>query len=242
VETAATRLLVDPFFGKDDARLYPPPEPEAYAAEIDVLLVTHEHVDHLDRSFLPVLAQHSPRVQVVVPKPIVAEAAGLVGDERVTGVEAGQELALAGDLSVRVVPAVHALVPADGYSTGDGRFVGYVVATPELALYHAGDTLVTDELIEHLRAVHVDVAFLPINGRDADRESRDIAGNMNFREAVDLGVRIGASTLVPVHWDMFAGNTEQPGRAVDEAAAAEADLHVVVLRRFRPFVFAASSS
>jgi L-ascorbate metabolism protein UlaG (beta-lactamase superfamily) len=181
-------------------------------------------------------------VKVVVPKPIAAHAGRLVGDDRVTPVEPGQDVALTGDVSVRVMPAWHALVPADGYTTGDGRFVGYVVATPELALYHAGDTLVTDELIAQLQRTRVDVAFLPINGRDDAREARDIAGNMSSFEAVELAVRIGASTLVPIHWDMFAGNTEQPGRAVDEAAAAEADLHVVVLRRFRPFVFAASPS
>jgi L-ascorbate metabolism protein UlaG (beta-lactamase superfamily) len=60
---------------------------------------------------------------------------------------------------------------------------------------------------------------------------------MSFREAVELASRIGASTLVPIHWDMFAGNTEWPGRSVDEAAATNSELHVVVLRRFKPFAF-----
>jgi L-ascorbate 6-phosphate lactonase len=113
-----------------------------------------------------------------------------------------------------------------------------VLELGSLVLYHSGDTLATPELVEALRPARVDVAFLPINGRDVFREAREIAGNMSFREAVQLASRIGASTLVPIHWDMFAGNTELPGRAVDEAAAADADLHLVVLRRFKPFRFA----
>jgi len=144
---------------------------------------------------------------------------------------------LTGDVSVQVVPAWHGLVPADGYTTGGGRFLGYVVATPSLTLYHSGDTLVTEELIADLRDASVDVAFLPVNGRDHFREQHDIVGNMTFREAVGLATAIGASTLVPIHWDMFEGNTEWPGRSVDEAVAADAELHVVVLRRFAPFAF-----
>ena len=151
----------------------------------------------------------------------------------------GEELRLTEEVTVRVVPAWHALVPADGYMTSDGRFVGYVLQLGPLVLYHSGDTLATTELVEAVRHEGIDIAFLPINGRDAFREEREIAGNMSFREAVELASRIGATTLVPIHWDMFAGNTELPGRAVDEAALVDADLHVVVLRRFRPFRFAA---
>jgi L-ascorbate metabolism protein UlaG (beta-lactamase superfamily) len=59
---------------------------------------------------------------------------------------------------------------------------------------------------------------------------------MNSREAVDLARRIGAHTLVPCHWDGFAGNTEPPGRVVDYAAI-DGGIHVLVLSRFVPFSF-----
>jgi L-ascorbate 6-phosphate lactonase len=238
VETGATRLLVDPFFSEYEARLYPSPPADAYAAGIDALLVTHEHLDHLDEAFLPTLVQGSPGARVVVPEPIAAEAGRVVGADRVVAVRPGEDVQLTPDVSVKVVPAWHGLVPADGYTTGGGRFVGYVLATPSLTLYHSGDTLVTDELVAQLRDVSVDVAFLPINGRDHFREARGLVGNMSFREAVELATQIRASTLVPLHWDMFDGNTEWPGRSVDEAVAANAELHVVVLRRFVPFAFA----
>jgi L-ascorbate 6-phosphate lactonase len=240
VESGKTRLLIDPFFSDYEARRYASPPPDAYAGEADALLVTHEHLDHLDEQFLPTLAQTSPAARIVVPKPIAADVGRLVDTDRIVPVQPGDQLQLTRDVSLDVAPAWHGLTPADGYRTADdGRFVGYVVATPERTLYHSGDTLVSEELIATVRKSDIDVAFLPINWRDFFREERGIVGNMTFREAVTFATSIGASTLVPIHWDMFAGNTEWPGRCVDEAVAANADLHVVVLRRFVPFAFGA---
>jgi L-ascorbate metabolism protein UlaG (beta-lactamase superfamily) len=238
VEAGGTRVLIDPFVSEYPARRYSTPQPEAYAVGADALLVTHEHLDHLDEEFLPLLAESSPGVRIVVPRPVVEDVGRIVGVERVVGVAPGEDIRLTDDVSLKVVPAWHGLERADGYSTGEGRFLGYVVETPSLTLYHSGDTLATEELVDHVRDAGVDVAFLPINGRDAFREARGLVGNMSFREAVELATQIGASTLVPIHWDLFSGNTESPGHCVDEAVERDAELHVVVLRRFVPFAFA----
>jgi len=118
----------------------------------------------------------------------------------------------------------------DGSSLGSGpRFVGYVIGG-ESRLYHAGDTIVTDALLSALRPLEIEVALLPINGRDAEREARDIVGNMNAIEAVDLVLELGAPTLIPYHWDGFHGNTVPPGSVVDAAAGR---INVVVPARDR---------
>jgi L-ascorbate 6-phosphate lactonase len=96
----------------------------------------------------------------------------------------------------------------------------------------SGDTIVTQELIDALADLRVDVALLPVNGRDAIRESRGIVGNMDTAEAVELALTIGAAQLVPYHWDGFEGNTVAPGGVVD---VADARLHVVAPARFVPF-------
>jgi L-ascorbate metabolism protein UlaG (beta-lactamase superfamily) len=81
----------------------------------------------------------------------------------------------------------------------------------ERRLYHAGDTLVTNELVGALRQLDIAVALLPINGRDAEREeARDRVGNMAAGEAVELALTIGASTLVPYHWDGFVVTRSRP--------------------------------
>ena len=76
------------------------------------------------------------------------------------------------------------------------------------------------------------MALLPINGRDPERESRGIVGNMDAAEAVELALDLGTSRLVPYHWDGFRGNTVPPGTVVDAAAGR---LHVVVPARFETF-------
>jgi L-ascorbate 6-phosphate lactonase len=217
VEIGPTTFVIDPWASPHEDRLIPPP-PLAQAAEgVDVLLVTHEHLDHLDLSFLPTVLERSPSVLVVLPAPLV---------------ELGDVIELGG-VELRVVPAHHGVTMEDAYGDGSAvggrpRFVGYVLGATR-RVYHAGDTIVTDELRGALRNLDVEVALLPINGRDPEREARGIVGNMNAAEAVELALELGAQQLLPYHWDGFTGNTVPPGTAVDAAAAR---IHVVVPARF----------
>ena len=235
IETPETSVVIDPWISPHEGRLVPPPSPELSADGVHWLLVTHEHLDHLDLAYLPLLRERSPAARVVVPAPLVPLVEDVVPRALLVTVQPGDALDLDG-LPVRVVPAFHAITMEHGYgdggAAGDGaRFVGYVLGG-ERRLYHAGDTLATDDLRVALAPLGVDVALLPINGRDAEREARDIVGNMDAAEAVELALEIGARTLVPYHWDGFAGNTVPPGSAVDAAAGR---LHVLVPARFVAF-------
>jgi L-ascorbate 6-phosphate lactonase len=236
IEAAGVRLLIDPFFSEHDARTFPPPPIDTYGAGIDRLLVTHEHLDHLDRPSLAGLAERSPGLAVIAPEPLRHD----VGALPFQGVRPGDTVALPGDGSVRVVPAIHALHPDDGYSEGGDppRFVGYVVDIDGVSVYHSGDTLADRRVLDGLAGVHIDVALLPVNGRTFFRESRDLAGNLGPRDAVELAVHCGAGILVPIHWDLMRGNTERAGATADAADESGAPLHVVTLRRGRPYAVA----
>jgi L-ascorbate metabolism protein UlaG (beta-lactamase superfamily) len=138
-------------------------------------------------------------------------------------------------VEAHVVPACPGVTMEDAYGDGSAvggvpRFVGYALGAPP-RLYHAGDTVVTDELSSALYELRVDTALLPINGRDAEREALGIVGNMDAAEAVELALAVGATRLVPYHWDGFAGNTVSPDGAV---AAAAGRLTVTVPTRFAP--------
>lgn len=238
LELEGLRILIDPFLSEHEARLFPPPDIEPYAGAVDFLLITHEHLDHLDVDLLPILARQSPEVTVVIPTPIVAHVERLAPDVRVVGVQPGDTVELAGGVSLYVLPAWHGVEVADAYSDGRGedgvaRFVGYIVAAPNLSVYHSGDTIVTDQLRAALSRHAVDVALLPINGRDYYREEMGLIGNMDEREAVRLALESGVRLLVPMHWDLFRGNTVRPGDAVDEAAG-DSGMHVLVPSRFVP--------
>jgi L-ascorbate 6-phosphate lactonase len=233
-EAGGLRILVDPFFSDHEDRTYPPLPVDEFGAAIDWLLVTHEHLDHLDPQSLRAVAARSERLRIVVPAPLEHMARDACADAEVLAVARGDRLELPGAGAVTVVPAVHAVHPRDGYAD-DPRFVGYVLELEGVTVYHAGDTLAADSLFEALAPLLVDVALLPVNGRTFFREQADLAGNLDGRDAVALATRIGARVLVPIHWDLFAGNTEWPGRVVDEAVQAEAPLHVLTLRRGVPW-------
>jgi L-ascorbate metabolism protein UlaG (beta-lactamase superfamily) len=85
--------------------------------------------------------------------------------------------------------------------------------------YHSGDTLVYEGLLQTLRQWSLDVAFLPINGRDAVRYQSGCIGNMTYQEAVDLAGELEVGLAVPSHWDMFLANSEDPQRFVQYLAA-----------------------
>lgn len=237
IEGAGERVLVDPWFSPHELRMFDPIPIEALGEPVGWVLVSHEHEDHLDLSSMPALARHSTGVSVVVPAPLedrVREASDVQVIPALPGDDVG-----AGACAVRVVPAWHGVTIKDGYSdggwseTGRTRFVGYVLRFEDLTLYHAGDTVASDDLIDVVRPLGVDVALLPINGRDSVREAQGILGNLDAAEAVGMAARIGARILIPMHHDMVRGNTANAGPVVDHAQDA-GGLHVVVPSRGRP--------
>jgi L-ascorbate metabolism protein UlaG (beta-lactamase superfamily) len=108
------------------------------------------------------------------------------------------------------------------------RFVGFVVDVGGVRVYHAGDSEIYPGMVERLAPLQIDVALLPINGRDWFRERHGIIGNMDEREAAYLANAIGARVVIPMHYDMFAGNPGSPGRLVDLCATQFPGQAVVV--------------
>jgi L-ascorbate metabolism protein UlaG (beta-lactamase superfamily) len=166
-------------------------------------------------------------------------AAG-VPSNRVHGLQPGIPFHALG-LTVHAVPARHGIHVADAYSFGrelsDGavRFLGYVIESDGVSVYHAGDTVDYDELADRLRSYRVGVALLPINGRNSERESLDIVGNLEPEEAADLLRRASIPVVLPMHYDMFARNLGRPDRLVGELMS-DSTKTVIVPAIGRPFV------
>jgi len=92
--------------------------------------------------------------------------------------------------------------------------MGYVIEFGNYKIYHSGDTIWFDEMVDLLKPFAVDVAILPINGNDP---SRKVAGNLNCQEAAILGKLIGAKVVIPCHYDMFIFNTANINDFIKEA-------------------------
>lgn len=248
VRGSQVTALIDPFLAPYEGRLYESSLPPATVTEIDVVLCTHEHVDHFDAESAPAIAQASPGAVFVVPLPIVdmvAEAG--ISHERVVGVQPGEPVEIAG-LTVRAVSAMHGVTMEDAYGFGETlsegliRFLGYVIDVDSVRLYHAGDTIHYEGMESQLRELSVDVAMLPINGRDPEREGRGIVGNLSEREAAWLAHEMEAGLLIPMHHDLFAGNRGYPAHVVESVERDHPGTAVLVLPRDTPFVHAPARS
>jgi L-ascorbate 6-phosphate lactonase len=225
-----TTALIDPFLSAHPERLVPPPFAASDARDVDLVLITHDHVDHLDDEAVRGIAAASPHAVFVVPEDVVGRVRELgVDGDRVCGLtpEGRTEV---GDVCVDAVPAAHGETIEDAYRLGP--FLGYVLSAGGARVYHAGDTVPFDGLVERLGALDVQLALLPINGRDAEREAQGIVGNLDAREAAQLAADIGALAAVPMHWDMFASNPGDPAAFVSASQTP-----VIVLRHGLPFVY-----
>lgn len=244
LRAGGTTALLDPFLAPHEGRLYETSLPPAEAAGVDVVLCTHEHIDHFDRESAPAIAAASPQGVFVVPTPIVdmVTEAGIKPD-RVIGVQPEETVDVAG-LTIRPVPARHGVTMADAYGFGEElsggliRFLGYVVEVEGLRVYHAGDTIHYEGMETKLREMAIDVGMLPINGRDPEREAQDIVGNLSEREAAWLAHEAGFDLLIPMHYDMFARNRGYPAHVVESVQRDHPGVPVYVPSRDRPFVCA----
>ena len=183
---------------------------------IDWVFTTHEHLDHFDSEAIATLKRRNPGLRIVAPGHLASRVieAGFQPSEYLSP-PLRKWTTLSSILKIVALPSVHALHPHDGYGTApDEQFLGYVFDIGGIHVYHSGDTILSETLLQTLVATGVDVALLPINGRDFFRESHDIAGNLTECEAVEMAGRIGAKILIPMHYDAFDNNRGDVGRVV----------------------------
>ena len=228
IKGGSTIAYIDPYLSDSGAaigapRRFPIPIDPAKVHHANLIFATHEHLDHADGSTLGPLMAASPQARLVTSsqgREIALKAE--VSDERIVVPCVGERAELAG-LAYTSVPAAHgasALVgPRYVYEDdgeGHARWMGFLIECNGVTLYHSGDTILIPELLTALKVQKIDIAILPINGRDFFREQKEIVGNLWPGEAVELAVTLEARVLIGCHNDMFDGNRVNPGMLFDE--------------------------
>lgn len=213
-ELGAARVVFDPLL----------PWRARKAGRVDAVLITHSHVDHLNRWSLRALDRAT---HMVVPRGCKGVVADL-GFATVTEVTAGDQLAIAG-LEISAVATRH----------DNGRWrkrnvpecVGYVVAGGGATVHHAGDIDFSDHAVfdDIGKQFAIDATLLPIGGMmpvwwyRARRRALDRGVHIDPDCALDIYERLGARALVPVHWGTLhlrLGLPSMPRRRLAKIAAA----------------------
>ncbi|GAB4033054.1 MBL fold metallo-hydrolase [Spirosoma jeollabukense] len=229
-------VLVDPYLSESLSRKYANTDkPHVRISErvidparltmIDVVTSSHNHTDHLDADTLLPLLAANPALQFVIP-----EANRVFSTDRLQtrldwpiGLTDGQT-ATVDEFTFHGVPAAHNEIERDAEERC--KFMGFVVKIGPFSIYHSGDTLWYDGMVEILQPFQVDVAFLPINGNKPERR---VAGNLNPDEAARLGKAIGAKLVIPHHYDLFEFNTADPADFVQACEHHNTPYRVMLL-------------
>jgi L-ascorbate metabolism protein UlaG (beta-lactamase superfamily) len=218
VRLGGASLLTDPILRSriGPLRRHAPMPPADLTRDVDAVLVSHLHRDHLD---LPSLRLLPAEVRVVVPRGAGATVAR-AGVGAVQEVSPGERVAV-GEAMVTAVPAVH-----DGRRGPLGRpaeTVGYVIEGSGRRVYFAGDTGLHEEMS---RLGSPDVALLPVWGWGPSLGP----GHLDPAAAARALTLIHPRVAVPIHWGSLYPlglRRLRPGRLTEppaEFAARAAEL------------------
>jgi L-ascorbate metabolism protein UlaG (beta-lactamase superfamily) len=146
IQTAGLNILTDPLWSERASpfgfagprRVNPPGIAFSDLPPIDLVLITHNHYDHLDLVTLARLAeQHRPRMIAPLGNDTIVREA--VPSADIGGYDWGEAVPVSAGVALHVEPVHH--WSARGMS--DRRmalWAGFVIATPSGSIYHVGDT------------------------------------------------------------------------------------------------------
>jgi N-acyl-phosphatidylethanolamine-hydrolysing phospholipase D len=194
------RMLLDPVFADRvglSERLSAPGIPIGEMPHIDVVLVTHNHRDHLDPWSIRRLGN---RPTYIVPKGNGQLISTLVKSPKV--IELGWwETTRIGSVDVMLVPARHWSMHWP-WDRNEALWGGYVIRGPEGTAYHSGDTGFWDTFAEiGKRAGGIDWAMLPIGAYEPRWFMEP--QHMDPDESARAASMLGAKNFVAMHWGTF---------------------------------------
>jgi L-ascorbate metabolism protein UlaG (beta-lactamase superfamily) len=174
---------------------------------VDVVTSSHNHTDHLDDETLIPLLKANPNIKVIVSRANVSFASERlqVSPQRLTPIRADGEPIQMDPFTFRAIPAAHESLEGD--EKGDYHHVGFIIQVGHWMIYHSGDCVPYEGLIDRLNTSQIHIALLPINGRNP---ARGVAGNFTAEEAAELGKQANIGIIIPCHYEMFAFNTVSP--------------------------------
>ena len=154
----------------------------------DIILITHDHTDHLSMPDIKKIA--GAGTKLIVAK-ACEEKLKTEGYSNVQPVLPGETVKFS-NLIIKAVPAYNVIKPMHKKSS---NYVGYVMDFGGISVYHTGDT----ERITEMKQIRCDIILLPL-GQTYTMNSVD--------EAVEAVLDTKATVAIPIHYGMYEGTKE----------------------------------
>ena len=182
------------------------PIPPDSLTNLDAVLCSHGHTDHMDRETLTPLFSDGKGPLVIAPRYEVSRLLDMgIPSVRIVGLSEGESFLMKGGIAIHAIPAAHEELTYDSW--GQIKALGFVVDMGFVSWYHSGDTVRFPSLCESIKTWNPSLCFLPVNGKKPHLTKKGIIGNFSIAEAGNLAKDIGASLLIPHHFGMFDFNT-----------------------------------
>ena len=201
VQLGQVNILTDPVYSSRlilPKRLVKPGVPMQALPPLDLVLISHGHLDHLD---VPT-HQRLPKDAVAVCAHNLSDLLKPCGYRKVVELKWGEQFRHRG-VTVTAVPVRHwgtrALVP------DERGFTGFIIESSDGTVFFPGDTAYFPGFAEYGRRYAIDVALLPIGAYHPPAFRRV---HMNPEDALQAFIDLRARYLVPIHWGTFVVSSE----------------------------------
>ena len=190
VEFDKLNVMIDPYLTNSVAKVNPanyrryPVDESVWEYKPDVMIFTHDHLDHFDPETAPVFLEMEHKMTVLSPTSVYLKAREHKNGHNYVEFNPHTRWTQAG-VRFYSVKATH----SDPFAIG--------VVIEEISsgkkLYVTGDTLYNSEIFKDIPN-DIYAVFLPING---------VGNNMNMVDAADFAKKVGAKYTVPLHFGLF---------------------------------------
>ena len=182
------KIIVDPYLSNSCFQLNPasdrrvPVDEKYLEMHPDVLVLTHDHLDHTDPETLEYYLGKQQNIVVLASKNAWNHVREFKGNHNYVSFNRHTIWTHEG-IRFTAVKAEH----SDDYA------IGVIIEDEGKKYYVTGDTLYNTDILEDL-SKDIDVVFLPVNGK---------GNNMNYVDAAEFAAAIGAKKVVPLHFGLF---------------------------------------
>ncbi len=197
-----TTVFIDPFLDGNPTC----PITAASIEQADIVLVTHDHADHVGQA-VNICRTHKAMLGAVVGTAQALVANGMPEKLVLNGIgfNMGGTVEHKG-VHITMIPAFH--------TSESGQATGFIIKMPDgVTIYHAGDTCLFGDMALWAQLYPLDVALLPIGG----------VFTMDAQQAAHAALLLKAKHVVPMHWGTFpmiAQDTKDFEEAVGKLAPA----------------------